>query len=344
MHFSINEVPFMQSKFACFSTAIIFPSSLGSITTFLSQPTNQRRQPRQFSSHQSVQLVNTQHIYTKYQTVNSRQYIGVPRNYEFVEEKMSNEDINILRERKKDLRKEVRARIKESYPPNETDKLVTQSNLVFSRLYSLPQYQSAKSVGFFLSMPSGEIQTREAIRRIVQDGKVLFVPRVGLDFEKCDMDLVKAVISDGDRSSDEEGQMFYDKWPKNKWNIPEPPIKSDDCNESTSLIAQPGDIDFLIVPGLAFDSNGHRLGQGKGYYDRFISKMRSHRDDNQNGSEDHKPLLVGVCLEEQYLATDGFGGIPITNHDYIMDMVITPTKTLTVGKSSFTKTGQISLD
>jgi 5-formyltetrahydrofolate cyclo-ligase len=74
------------------------------------------------------------------------------------------------------------------------------------------------------------------------------------------------------------------------------------------------------VPGLAFDSNGHRLGQGKGYYDRFILKIR-------RGA---KPYLVGVCLEEQFLNEDGFEGIPVTDHDFIMDMVITPSTTMTV--------------
>ena len=232
------------------------------------------------------------------------------------QQQMSEDEVTTLRQRKQTLRKEVRRCIKETYPPNETDDLITQSDLVFSRLFNLPQYQSAKSIGFFLSMPSGEIQTRDAIRKIVDDGKVLYVPRVGLDFEKCDMDLIRAEASpcavDG---------MFYDSWPKNKWNIPEPPVDNDASN-----IAQPGDIDLLLVPGLAFDPNGHRLGQGKGYYDRFISKMR----EGHSSTDEVKPLLVGVCLEEQYLNKDGFEGIPVTDHDFIMDMVITPTTTLTL--------------
>jgi 5-formyltetrahydrofolate cyclo-ligase len=230
---------------------------------------------------------------------------------------MSDEDyISKLRQRKQSLRKEVRKSIKATYPPHENDKLLTQSNLVFSRLFNLPRYQSAKSIGFFLSMPNGEIQTRDAIRKIVNDGKILYVPRVGLDFEKCDMDLIRADTTFTSIDS-KKGQMFYDAWPKNKWNIPEPP-------GDASCIAQPGDIDLLLVPGLAFDSNGHRLGQGKGYYDRFISKMR-------RGA---KPYLVGVCLEEQYLNEDGFEGIPVTDHDFIMDMVITPSTTMTVSLTS----------
>lgn len=235
-------------------------------------------------------------------------------------------DKDNIRQRKQTLRKEVRKSIKATYPPSENEKLERQSNLVFSRLFGLPQYQSARSIGFFLSMPSGEIQTRDAIRKIVSDGKTLYVPRVGLDFERCDMDLVKAIATQSTDDVD-NGQIFYDAWPKNKWNIPEPPVNGDDSN-----IAQTGDIDLLLVPGLAFDTNGHRLGQGKGYYDRFISKMRDTKCDEMKSSstERAKPFLVGVCLEEQFLSGDGFEGIPVTDHDFIMDMVITPTKIVNV--------------
>lgn len=129
-------------------------------------------------------------------------------------------------------------------------------------------------------MPWGEIQTKHAIQQIVKDGKVLYVPRVGLDFELCDMDLIRcdtttttsttvvttssntgnvdnAAARDGGAAAATDGEdMFYDFWPRNKWGIPEPPVTS-------TNVAKPGDIDLLIVPGLAFDTNGHRLGQGK---------------------------------------------------------------------------------
>ena len=279
--------------------------------------------------------------------------------------------IKLLRQQKQSLRKQIRSRIKSTYPSSlPTDEsstnnlLVAQSNLVFSRLFALPQYKSAKSIGFFLSMPNGEIQTRTAIQQIVRDGnKSLYVPRVGLDFEKCDMDLIRCdittttTISSAGSSTNENEEggllLFYDSWPKNKWGIPEPPPVNND-----SVVAKPGDIDLLIVPGLAFDTHGHRLGQGKGYYDRFIAKMR-HEDTSSSGDDDNdininkegekKPLLVGVCLEEQFLEdvphgvdlgvredNNGKGGsiIPVSDHDYIMDMVLTPSRTLIVSKES----------
>lgn len=160
-------------------------------------------------------------------------------------------------------------------------------------------------------MPHGEIQTRDAIKKMVcEDDKTLYVPRVGLDFELCDMDLVRCESETSTDSLKEGGKLFYDGWPTNKWGIPEPP-------PTNTKIATPGDIDLLIVPGLAFDCKLHRLGQGKGYYDRFIAKMTE--------NVDKKLLLVGVCLDEQFLEGDT---IPISNHDFVMDMVLTPSRKL----------------
>ena len=217
----------------------------------------------------------------------------------------------LLRQRKQKLRKDIRSKIKSAYPPSGSARLEAQSNAVFARLFEMPAYQSATSIGFFLSMPSGEIQTRDAIRRIVQDGKTLYVPRVGLDFEKCDMDLIRCdttVRPGGD-------ELFYDCWPRNKWNIPEPPT-------DLTAVAGPGDIDLLLTPGLAFDSRLHRLGQGKGYYDRFIAKTK----------DENKPILVGVCLEEQFIEVSSTAGseegIPMAEYDFVMDKLLTPTKTI----------------
>lgn len=92
---------------------------------------------------------------------------------------------------------------------------------------------------------------------------------------------------------------------------------------------------------------------GKGYYDRFIAKMKEGATNNHLGNDADvvttggqvdenttaKPLLVGVCLEEQFLHElphsiafeSGFGSkgiIPISDHDYIMDIVLTPSRAL----------------
>ena len=217
----------------------------------------------------------------------------------------SSPNMEEVRDKKKALRKKIRSLLKVMTP----QQIQLQSQQVWDRLSALPAYQDAKTIGLFLSMPSGEINTDPLIRQaVLKDNKELFIPRVGLDFEKCDMDLVLVQ----DKSTEEK--LFYEFWPTNKWGIPEPPL-----NTENEQVAGPGDIDLLIVPGLAFDTKGGRLGQGKGYYDRFISRIRD------NGTK--KPLLVAVGMEPQFLVDDF---IPTMDHDFIMDVVVTPQSTIFV--------------
>ena len=222
----------------------------------------------------------------------------------------------VNRQRKKDLRKLVRSRLRDM----SQDEIQAQSELVWKNLFDLPEYKSARSVGLFLSMPKGEIVTDTALAKVLDDKKTLYVPRVGLDFEKCDMDLIRVEDSNEQEEishgTDAARRWFYHDWPRNKWDIPEPPLDVD------HTAAQPGDIDLLIVPGLAFDDKGGRLGQGKGYYDRFISEMRV-------GGEKKKPLLVAVGLEASFLEGDE-RPVPMSSHDFPMDALVLPSRSMRI--------------
>lgn len=230
----------------------------------------------------------------------------------------NSEDDSARRNRKKILRKEIRSKMKSL----TRDEITAQSSQVWDHLFALPEYQQARSVGLFLSMPSAEIDTEKALVNAVDSKKAIYVPQVGENFEKPDMELIKVSAPDSGENvvSSEAGEnrvLFYHEWPRNKWGIPEPP------KDAVHETAQPGDIDLLVVPGLAFDQHGGRLGQGKGYYDRFISKMR------QGVAEtgDNKPLLVAVGLEPQFV--DG-EGVPMSAHDIAMDLVVLPNGALSM--------------
>ena len=67
----------------------------------------------------------------------------------------------------------------------------------------------------------------------------------------------------------------------------------------------PFESDFIVVPGLAFDPAGGRLGRGAGYYDRLLTKFQGVR--------------VGVCFTELLVER-----VPCENHDIRMDFVVTP--------------------
>jgi 5-formyltetrahydrofolate cyclo-ligase len=65
--------------------------------------------------------------------------------------------------------------------------------------------------------------------------------------------------------------------------------------------------DLIVVPGIAFDQSGHRIGYGKGYYDRFLQHP---------GRTAH---LVGLCHDFQLID----GAIPAEGHDIRMEIIVT---------------------
>jgi 5-formyltetrahydrofolate cyclo-ligase len=68
-----------------------------------------------------------------------------------------------------------------------------------------------------------------------------------------------------------------------------------------------GELDLILVPGVAFDLRGRRLGRGKGYYDRLLGVLCC--------------TTCGVAFEEQIVAE-----VPVGPHDVIMDCILTPTR------------------
>ena len=80
-------------------------------------------------------------------------------------------------------------------------------------------------------------------------------------------------------------------------------------HEPKERIPVPHDtIDVIIVPGVAFDENGGRLGRGGGYYDRFLVQTKP-------------PIVVGVAFDEQIIPK-----VPQDSHDQSMTVVVTPTR------------------
>ncbi|RMA93197.1 5-formyltetrahydrofolate cyclo-ligase [Hydrogenothermus marinus] len=81
--------------------------------------------------------------------------------------------------------------------------------------------------------------------------------------------------------------------------------------EPQGELFNPKDIDIVIVPAVAFDETGHRIGYGKGYYDRFLKKTDA--------------LKIGVAYDFQVL--DKF---PTEHHDIPVDLIVTPTKIIKI--------------
>ena len=79
-----------------------------------------------------------------------------------------------------------------------------------------------------------------------------------------------------------------------------------------SRLIEPSQIDLMLVPGIAFNERGHRLGQGGGYYDRYLPLMRG------------DCMLIGVAFDEQIV-----DAIPRDANDMSVNYIITPTRLIT---------------
>lgn len=155
------------------------------------------------------------------------------------------------------------------------------------RLLSLKEYAEARTVLFYASFGK-EADTFDIIKTALEAGKAVMLPRV----ERSDMSLEIYEIKDTGRLA--QGYM----------GIPEP-------IPSPENIAHLRDTGLVVVPGVAYDATGARLGYGKGCYDRLLANARD------------RPPLVGLAFEEQIV-----GDVPAEAHDVKVDIIVTDERTI----------------
>lgn len=90
------------------------------------------------------------------------------------------------------------------------------------------------------------------------------------------------------------------------------PFGLSEPDPAQTLICEP---DVILLPGLAFDRYGNRLGWGKGYYDNFLAKRFAESHDTLQAM----PLLIGIALPFQLIPE-----VPHTDHDWPLDAILTP--------------------
>jgi 5-formyltetrahydrofolate cyclo-ligase len=124
-----------------------------------------------------------------------------------------------------------------------------------------------------------EVDTSEVMSAALAAAKVLLLPAVadeGMEFRR--------ISGTGELR-------------RGAFGIPEPTME---CP-----VYPPGEADLIVIPGVAFDTGGRRIGYGKGYYDKALHQLEG------------KGRLVGFCYDFQLL--DRIAGEP---HDVLMDMII----------------------
>ena len=146
---------------------------------------------------------------------------------------------------------------------------------IFDHIESLPQVKEASVVALFASLDD-EPQTEVIIERLSHHKRVV-LPRIEGD-EMEFYDLASGALAEG------------------AFGIMEP--------QSGELV-EPRKIDVMVVPGVAFTPLGDRLGRGKGFYDRYLSR------------EGFRAYCVGVCYPHQMVDE-----LPVEPHDRRMDEVV----------------------
>ena len=151
---------------------------------------------------------------------------------------------------------------------------------IMSSVLTHPRVREADTILMYHSLPD-EVDTHSALDQLLAMGKKVFLPKVVSDTE---MTIHEYTGADSLQPSEPYGIL----------EPTTPELSIINCQLS-----------IAVVPGMAFDRQGHRLGRGKGYYDRFLSQIPN-------------IYKIGVCFPFQMLES-----IPSESTDVVMDEVIT---------------------
>lgn len=158
--------------------------------------------------------------------------------------------------------------------------IAAESALIAKKLLAWQPYAAVGTVLAFAAMPD-EPQTAFIMQDALQQGKKLCLPRI-----------------DGSYGSMAAAEVHsLAELVEGKYGILAPPPEK--------AVIDPGCIELIIVPGVAFTLTGQRLGLGAGFYDRFLAQAG-------------QAVRIGLALQCQIAAS-----IPCEDHDYLVDHLAT---------------------
>ena len=163
------------------------------------------------------------------------------------------------------------------------------SELAVAKLMQLPEYEAAKTVLWYLDCRS-ELRTKQAIPAALASDKRIVVPYCTVD----------------EAGANKLGLWWLEDMNElvvGKWKILEPPRER--WGEPGKEVP-PEELDLVVVPGVGFSRAGGRMGNGQGYYDRLLERVRP------------DCVLVGLGYECQL-----FDDLIVGPHDVFMDKVVT---------------------
>ncbi|RTZ96311.1 MAG: 5-formyltetrahydrofolate cyclo-ligase [Deltaproteobacteria bacterium] len=179
---------------------------------------------------------------------------------------------------KTDIRENV-AEIINQTPPEE---LALKYHKIQAQLFEFANFLESRIVLLFIDKP-GEVKSRDIVAQAYHYNKIIVLP--AFDPETCGMRLLKVDDPKRDLKKGPRGILEPD------------PGK---CNEVPIEC-----IDIAVIPGIAFDEKGGRIGSGEGYYDRLIPKLAI------------TTRKVALSLEAQLVPL-----VPMESHDRYVDIII----------------------
>jgi len=181
----------------------------------------------------------------------------------------------------------LRHRILELRDNLELSEVESKSLKITESIISLPEFAKAQTIACYVNKGS-EVQTRPLIRKALTAQKKVLVPIT----RKDDPELLFSEIP-----------TLYELSP-GPFGIMEPnPSKRKPRDVSIS--------DMLIVPGIVFDVYGHRIGWGRGYYDRVLKKLWK------------ETPSIGVCFDLQLVDQ-----IPLEQFDLPVKILVTESRVI----------------
>jgi len=184
-----------------------------------------------------------------------------------------------IREKKQEIRNDI-AKILGKLSDKE---IATKTKQIEDRLFDFANFLEAKIVLLYVNNKT-EVKSSNIIKKCFDFNKIVILP--AFDIKKYKMELMKVDDLDNDLIAGQRG------------------ILEPDINRCKNV---PVDcIDLAIIPGVAFDEKGGRIGSGEGYYDRFIPKLSI------------TTRKVALALECQIIRQ-----VPVESHDKYVDIIIT---------------------
>lgn len=183
--------------------------------------------------------------------------------------------------KKKQLRKDI-LDIRNSMSSDEKEE---KDNVIICKFLNSNYYKNSNKIFIYVSY-SSEIDTIKIINKALGDGKEIFVPRTVFDTKAMDAVKINSL----------------ENMKKDRYGILEP--------EEGKPCVDPDELDLIVVPGVAFDKKGGRMGYGAGYYDRYFKKI----------SNEKRNHVKKVALAYDFQIIDD---VPMDKQDVKIDYIIT---------------------